>query len=107
MVSSGMLSRVTLKRTDVSEELSASETSVLTRTTRPNIPEDSRQLIYYRNHTNIFLSLWVMVRLLCEWSNKYITFHNVLYCHKSVEYQPSDQYDRKHTTTANNQTYDM
>jgi hypothetical protein len=41
MVSSGMLRRVDLVRTDVSEALSSSETSVLTRSTRRNIPEDT------------------------------------------------------------------
>jgi hypothetical protein len=41
MVSSGMLRRVALVRTDVSEERSASETSALTRATRRNIPETS------------------------------------------------------------------
>jgi hypothetical protein len=40
MASSGMLRRVALVRTDDSEELSSSETSVLTSVTRPNIPED-------------------------------------------------------------------
>jgi hypothetical protein len=41
MASSGMLRRVALVRTDVFEERSASETSVLTRATRRNIPEDA------------------------------------------------------------------
>jgi hypothetical protein len=34
-------SEMALVRTDVSEELNTSETSVLTRTTRPNISEDA------------------------------------------------------------------
>jgi hypothetical protein len=40
MPSSGMLRRVALERTDISEELSSSETSLLTRSPRRNIPED-------------------------------------------------------------------
>jgi hypothetical protein len=40
MASYGMLRRVALVRTDVSEVLSSSETLVLTRLTRRNIPED-------------------------------------------------------------------
>jgi hypothetical protein len=41
MVFSGMLRRVVLVRADVSEELGSSETSVLTRATWRNIPEDT------------------------------------------------------------------
>jgi hypothetical protein len=41
MVSSGMLRRVALVRTDGSRGLRCSEKSVLTRATRRNIPEDN------------------------------------------------------------------
>jgi hypothetical protein len=41
MASSGMLRRAALVGTDVSDERSASETSVLTRATQRNIPEDT------------------------------------------------------------------
>jgi hypothetical protein len=41
MSSSRMLRRVALVRTGASEELSASETSVITGATRRNIPEDA------------------------------------------------------------------
>jgi hypothetical protein len=41
MASSGMLCRVALVRTDVSEALSSSEASVHRRATQRNIPEDA------------------------------------------------------------------
>jgi hypothetical protein len=41
MVSSGLLRRVAIVRTDVSEAPGSSETSVLTRATRRNNPEDT------------------------------------------------------------------
>jgi hypothetical protein len=41
IVSSGMLRHVALVRTDVSEEPGTSETSVLTRASPRNIPEDT------------------------------------------------------------------
>jgi hypothetical protein len=46
MPSSGMLRRVALVRTEVSEELKSSDPSVLTSVTRRNIPEDG---ILYRD----------------------------------------------------------
>jgi hypothetical protein len=80
MVSSGMLRRVTLVRTDVSEELSASiimmtrivelgttlavtsnrrtlqrNTTILTRATRRNIPEDVILHVLNKSHMNILV----------------------------------------------------
>jgi hypothetical protein len=46
MASFGMLGCVALVRTDVSEELSASETQILTSATRRNIPEDA--ILHYK-----------------------------------------------------------
>jgi hypothetical protein len=51
MVSSGMLHRVALVATDVSKELSASETSVVTRATWRNIPEDT--ILHSHRHENL------------------------------------------------------
>jgi hypothetical protein len=50
MPSSGILRRVALVRTDVSEALSSSETSVFTRTKRCNIPEDGILSSYRRRN---------------------------------------------------------
>jgi hypothetical protein len=59
MASSGMLRRLALVRTDVSE-LGSSKTSVITRATRRNIPEDTILLIearfeiYFRLHIGFY-----------------------------------------------------
>jgi hypothetical protein len=59
MVSSGLLRRVPLVRTDVLEEPGASETSVLTRATRHNNPEDtilhSHRRENLKSHKNLAL----------------------------------------------------
>jgi hypothetical protein len=66
MVSSGVLRRAALVRTYVSEELSASflrvglsssETSVLTRATRRNIPEDTILHSHRRENLKSYLAL--------------------------------------------------
>jgi hypothetical protein len=51
MASSGMLCCVALVRTNVSEELSASETPVLTLATWHNIPEDA--ILHYSLFQNV------------------------------------------------------
>jgi hypothetical protein len=67
MSSSGMLRRVALVRTDVSEERSAyiiavtricsSETSVLTRFIGRNIPEDDILHSYHRENLKFYIAL--------------------------------------------------
>jgi hypothetical protein len=54
----------------------------------------------------MFRSLWPSSGM-SEWNNKYIAFHDELYDHDPIGYQPANQYKRKYTTTANNQTDHM
>jgi hypothetical protein len=68
MASSGMLRRVALVRTDVSEALSSSETSVLTRATQHNIPEDT--ILHSHRHENI--KSYTILRLSVSRTNLYI-----------------------------------
>jgi hypothetical protein len=58
-VSSGLLRRVALVRTDVSEEPGASETSVLTRVTRRNNPEDTILHSHRRENLKSYIGLHV------------------------------------------------
>jgi hypothetical protein len=54
MLSSGLLRRVALVSTDVSEELSA---SVLTRATRRNIPENGTFHSHHRENLKSYIAL--------------------------------------------------
>jgi hypothetical protein len=58
MVSSGMLRRVALVRTHVSERLSSSDTSVLTRVTQRNIPEDTILHSHRRENLKSYMDLF-------------------------------------------------
>jgi hypothetical protein len=57
MTASGMLRRETLVRTDISEELRSSETSVLTRATMRNIPEDGILYSHRRDDLKSYIAL--------------------------------------------------
>jgi hypothetical protein len=61
MPSYGMLRRVTLVRTDVSEE--RIETSVLTRVTRRNIPEDGILCSHHRESLKLCIVLTLIVAM--------------------------------------------
>jgi hypothetical protein len=81
MVSFGMLSHVAIVRTDVSEEPSASETSVLTRATRCNIQEDTIHDI---------LTFAIDAKSSDSCSNvvcfKYLIYHNIKGLHLRVQW---------------------
>jgi hypothetical protein len=57
MASSVMLRRVALERTDVSEALSSSETSALTRVTRHNIAGDDIVHSHRRENLKSYIAL--------------------------------------------------
>jgi hypothetical protein len=61
MVSTGRLPRVALVRTAVSEALGSSETTVLTRATRRNIPEDTILHSHCRENLKSYIKLRVLV----------------------------------------------
>jgi hypothetical protein len=56
LVSSGMLCRVALVRSDISEAPGSSETSVLTRATWRNIPEDTILHSHRRENLKSYMS---------------------------------------------------
>jgi hypothetical protein len=62
MVSSGMLHRVALVRTDGSVALSSSETSVLTRAPGRNIPEDT----ILHSHRRENLKSYIVLSLIAQ-----------------------------------------
>jgi hypothetical protein len=77
-----MLRRVALVSTDVSQELSTSETSVHTRATRRNIPEDvtlhSHRLENLMSYTVIHI-LKIATKTACRWcSVQTVTLWNVV-----------------------------
>jgi hypothetical protein len=57
MPSSGMLCRMALARTEVSEKRIASETSVLTRATRRNLPENGIPHSHRRENLKYYIAL--------------------------------------------------
>jgi hypothetical protein len=117
IASSGMLRRVDLVRTDVSEERSASKTSAVTRSTRRNIPEDAifldwrfskgapcvcssiifQNLLTCSRHTkhSIITRLWLSfsqyILRFCQ-TTSHSTFHGINHrvCTLCNDYQPDD-----------------
>jgi hypothetical protein len=69
-----MLRRLAVVRTDVSEEVSASETSVLTRATRRNIPEDTILHIHRRENLKSYENIHINSKAVFAYTS------TVIYC---------------------------
>jgi hypothetical protein len=85
MDSSGMLRRVALVRTEVLEALSSCETSVLTRTTLRNIPEDAILHSHPRENLKSYTTLNLPAIHCCQpLLTRDVILRSLQHCHQLV-----------------------